>query len=258
MDAQSSESEQTTPASEVGHAVRPNEPPYPSQLRAWFTVAVLMGIYINSFLDRQILSLLVEDIKDTLVLSDTQMGMIMGPAFAIFYAFAGLPIGWLVDRKSRPLIIIFGQMFWTIASFSCGLSTRFWQLMTFRVGVGVGEATLSPSAYSIIADSFPLTRIATALGVYGMGITLGANLAQIVGAWALSLMEAGETIVLPVLGERFRWQIVFFIICLPTIPLTLMMLFVRTLSAGTSEGNKAQMAFGRWQSPRKENCWLIC
>ena len=111
MDAQSSESEQTTPAAKVVRGVQPNEPPYPSKLRAWFAVAVLMGIYINSFLDRQILSLLVEDIKGSLALSDTQMGMIMGPAFAIFYSVAGLPIGWLVDRKSRPLIIIVGHLY---------------------------------------------------------------------------------------------------------------------------------------------------
>ncbi len=227
MDPHSSETTEPTPASEAMPDVPPSEPPYPSPWKAWFTVAVLVGIYMNSFLDRQILGLLVEDIKASLSLSDTQMGLIGGPAFAIFYAFGGLPIGYLVDRKSRPLIIVFGQIFWTMASFSCGLAKGFGQLFGSRIGVGIGEATLSPSAYSIIADSFPMKKIATALGVYGVGISIGANLAPIIGALIGKLMEADETIVLPFLGERYRWQIVFFVICLPTIPLTIMMMFIR-------------------------------
>jgi MFS family permease len=227
MDPHSSETTEPAAASDAMRAVQPSEPPYPSPWKAWFTVAVLVGIYMNSFLDRQILGLLVEDIKASLTLTDTQMGLIGGPAFAIFYAFGGLPIGYLVDRKSRPFIIVFGQIFWTMASFSCGLSKGFGQLFGSRIGVGIGEATLSPSAYSIIADSFPMKKIATALGVYGVGISIGANLAPIIGALIGQLMEAGETITLPVLGERYRWQIVFFIICLPTIPLTFMMMFIR-------------------------------
>jgi MFS family permease len=173
------------------------------------------------------MGLLVEDIKASLGVSDTQMGWLMGMAFAFFYATAGLPIGYLVDRGKRTRIIIIGQIFWTIASFSCGLATRYWQLFISRFGVGVGEATLSPSAYSIVADSFPLKKIALALGVYGMGVTLGANVANLVGAWAVGLMEPGVLYELPILGERYRWQIVFFLICLPTIPLTVLMLFVK-------------------------------
>ena len=227
MDPRSSEAAETAPTPVAISARQPSEPPFPSQLRAWFTVSILVGIYMNSFLDRQIMGLLVEDIKASLDVSDTQMGLLMGIAFAFFYATAGLPIGYLVDRKKRTFIIIVGQIFWTMASFSCGLATRFWQLFMFRFGVGVGEATLSPSAYSIIADSFPLKKIATALGVYGMGVTLGANVANLLGAWAVGLMEPGVLYDLPILGERLRWQIVFFLICLPTIPLTFMMFFVK-------------------------------
>ena len=138
-----------------------------------------------------------------------------------------MPIGYLVDRSKRTRIIIVGQIFWTLASFSCGLATRYWQLFISRFGVGVGEATLSPSAYSIVADSFPLKKIALALGIYGMGVTLGANVANLVGAWAVGLMEPGVLYEVPVVGERYRWQIVFFLICLPTIPLTALMLFVK-------------------------------
>lgn len=205
----------------------PEEPPLPAEWKSWLTVSILVGIYLNSFLDRQIMGLLVEDIKDSLDVSDAQMGWLMGIAFAFFYATAGLPIGYFVDRSKRTRIIVLGQIFWTLASFSCGLATRYWQLFTCRFGVGVGEATLSPSAYSIVADSFPLKKIAFALGVYGMGVTLGANVANLLGAWAIGLMEPGVLYEVPVLGERYRWQIVFFLICLPTIPLTMLMLFVK-------------------------------
>lgn len=245
MDPQSSESAEIAPTPEKVAAGQPTEPPFPSQLRAWFTVSILVGIYLNSFLDRQIIGLLVEDIKASLHVSDAKMGLLMGIAFAFFYATAGLPIGYLVDRKKRTFIIIIGQIFWTMASFSCGLTTRYWQLFMCRFGVGVGEATLSPSAYSIVADSFPMKKIALALGVYGMGVTLGASLANLVGAWAIGLMEPGELYDLPILGERLRWQIVFFLICLPTIPLTFMMLFVK--EPYRRNVRRVRGADGEWQ-----------
>ncbi len=227
MTPTSDDLERTSPEGDASGDAGPKEPPYPPEWKSWLTVSILVGIYLNSFLDRQIMGLLVEDIKASLDVSDTQMGWLMGIAFAFFYATAGLPIGYLVDRKTRTRIIIFGQIFWTLASFSCGLAARYWQLFIARFGVGVGEATLSPSAYSIVADSFPLRKIAFALGVYGMGVSLGGNLANLVGAWAIGLMEPGVLYDLPVLGERYRWQIVFFLICLPTIPLTLLMLLVK-------------------------------
>ncbi|MCH7910257.1 MAG: MFS transporter, partial [Candidatus Hydrogenedentes bacterium] len=216
---------------------------------------------MNSFLDRQIMGLLVEDIKASLDVSDFKMGLLMGIAFAFFYATAGLPIGYLVDRTKRTRIVIIGQIFWTIASFSCGLATRYWQLFMFRFGVGVGEATLSPSAYSIIADSFPLRKIAFALGVYGMGVTLGANMANLLGAWAVGLMEPGVLYDLGILGERERWQIVFFLICLPTIPLTFMMLFVkepyrrnvRRVKAADGEWKMAKPPKGELQAYLRKN-----
>ena len=207
------------------------------------------------------MGLLVEDIKASLDVSDFKMGLLMGIAFAFFYATAGLPLGYLVDRTKRTRIIIVGQIFWTIASFSCGLATRYWQLFMFRFGVGVGEASLSPSAYSIIADSFPMRKIALALGVYGMGVTLGANVANLLGAWAVGLMEPGVLYDLPILGERYRWQIVFFLICTPTIFLTPLMLLVkepyrrnvRRVRGGDGEWQMAKPPKGELQAYLKKN-----
>ncbi len=203
------------------------EPPYPSNLYAWYCVIVLLGIYLNSFLDRQILGLLVDPIKETMELSDSQVGFIMGPAFAIFYTIAGLPLGWMADRASRRLVIMGGQLFWSIASISFGLGKNFTHLISARVGVGVGEASLSPSAYSLIADLFPPNKLGRALSVYGMGIFLGGGLANLIGGRISDVYTPNETHEFLIFGEHLGWQIVFFMIAIPTIPLTLMLLTFR-------------------------------
>ena len=152
MDPHSSDSTDVVPTPGQVFADQPTEPPLPSSWRAWFTVSILVGIYLNSFLDRQIMGLLVEDIKASLDVSDFKMGLLGGIAFAFFYATAGLPIGYLVDRTTRTRIVIIGQIFWTIASFSCGLATRYWQLFMFRFGVGVGEATKNAKLLASVVE----------------------------------------------------------------------------------------------------------
>ena len=112
MDPELNETAEVASASGIAPADQPNEPPLPSNWRAWFMVAILVGIYMNSFLDRQIMNLLLDEIKESIKASDTQMGLLIGFAFALFYATVGLPIGYLVDRRKRTFIIIFGQFFW--------------------------------------------------------------------------------------------------------------------------------------------------
>ncbi|MCZ6517979.1 MAG: MFS transporter, partial [Gammaproteobacteria bacterium] len=130
-------------------------PAWPKPAVAWFGVAVLMIAFIFSIADRIIIALLVDPIKTDLGLSDTDLGIMMGLAFAIFYALMGLPIGRLSDRYNRRSIIAAGIFMWSLMTATCGLARNFWELFLARVGVGVGEATLSPAAYSMIADSFP-------------------------------------------------------------------------------------------------------
>lgn len=173
-------------------------------------------------------------IQSDMGFSDTQMGFLGGPAFAIFYIIAGFPIGWLADRMSRRWLVGIGQFFWSLASIGFGLSQNFFQMAAARIGVGVGEASLSPSAYSIIADLFPPRRLGFALSVYGMGISVGGGLAYLVGGLALEALgittdptvEMG-TRILPLVGEVKNWQTVFFVIALPTIPLTALLLTFR-------------------------------
>ena len=163
-----------------GHkASLPAEIPYPSSVRAWCVVAVLMVIYVFSFIDRTILNLLVTPIKADLGISDTQMSLLMGFSFALFYTIFGIPIGRLADSMNRKGIIAVGLFIWTVATGGCGLVKHYWQFLILRVGVGVGEAALSPSAYSLITDSFPKGKLARALSVYSMGIFIGAGLASV-------------------------------------------------------------------------------
>ncbi|EXF44516.1 MFS family transporter [Pseudomonas sp. BAY1663] len=156
---------------------------YPSSTRAWLTVAILMLAYVLSFVDRQILNLLVAPIRRDLDITDTHMSLLMGFSFAVFYTVCGVPIGRLADRKSRRGIIAIGVLVWSLMTALCGTAKTFWHFLTFRIGVGVGEAALSPSAYSLIADSFPPKLRGTAMSVYSMGIYIGSGLAFLLGGW---------------------------------------------------------------------------
>lgn len=188
----------------------------PSLRYAWYVVGVLLLAYISSFIDRQIISLLVKPIKTSFGISDTQMGVLMGLSFAVLYTLVGIPIGLMADRMNRKRIISWGVLVWSIMTIFCGMAGNYSLFFLARVGVGVGEAALSPAAYSIISDYFPKKKLATALSVYNMGIYLGSGLSILIGA-ALRTMIGKENIVLPFVGEIFSWQMIFFYIGLPGI-----------------------------------------
>jgi MFS family permease len=187
----------------------------PNLRYSWYVVSVLMLAYISSFIDRQVLALLVEPIKRDFGVTDTQVGLLMGFSFAIFYTFLGLPIGWLADRKSRKVIIIVGITIWSIMTALCGLANTYWVLFFLRMGVGVGEAALSPAAYSIITDYFPKNKLGTALGFYNMGVYLGSGLSILLVALIIKLVSVGGMWDLPIVGLVRPWQTVFFMVGLP-------------------------------------------
>ena len=166
---------------------------WPKPAVAWFGVGVLVFAFIFSIADRIIISLLVDPIKLDLELSDSDMGLMMGPAFALFYALMGLPIGRMVDRRSRTMIVGTGIFLWSIMTALCGMARSFWELFLARVGVGVGEATLSPAAYSMIADSFPKEKLGRALGVYQSGAFFGVGFALIFGGLAIQFAKGAES-----------------------------------------------------------------
>jgi MFS family permease len=201
---------------------------YPTSLAAWYSVTVLMLMYIFSFIDRTTISLLVEPMKRDLHISDTQIGMLQGLAFALLYTFLGLPIARLSDRHSRRAIIAGGVFIWSIMATLCGLARTAAQLFIARVGVGVGEAALSPAAYSIITDSFPRSKLGSAFGVYNIGITIGAGTALLVGGIVVgAVSHAGASYTLPLFGAVHAWQMVFILTGVPGILLPLLLLTFR-------------------------------
>jgi MFS family permease len=183
---------------------------YPNAGTAWAGVAILLVAYVFSFIDRQILNLLVAPIRRDLGISDTQMSLLMGFSFALFYSVCGIPLGRLADSRSRRGLVAAGVFFWSLMTAGCGLAQRYWHLVLCRFGVGVGEATLSPSAYSLIADSFPKETRATAISVYSMGIYLGSGLAFLLGGVIIQFTAARGDAHLPLLGAVRPWQLIFF------------------------------------------------
>jgi MFS family permease len=219
---------------------------------AWYVVAVLMVAYVFSFIDRQILNLLVGPIRADLGISDTQMSLLMGFSFALFYTICGIPIGRLADSKSRRSIIAVGIFFWSLMTAACGTAKSYWQFFLYRMGVGVGEATLSPSAYSLIADYFPKESRATAISVYSMGIYIGSGLAFLLGG--LVIQFAGQDdVTLPLVGATRPWQLIFFILGIAGILFTFAMYTVREPARQGLSGATAGVPLGTVFAYMKQN-----
>lgn len=200
---------------------------YPSSAYAWYVVALLTLAYVFSFIDRQILSLLVRPIRSDLGIGDKEMSLLMGATFALFYTLFGIPLGRLADTRSRRGLIALGIAFWSVMTAGCGITKKFWELALMRMGVGIGEATLSPSAYSLIADYFRPERRATAMSVYSMGIYIGSGLAFILGGIVVGFASGQESFTVPLVGAVRSWQVVFFLVGLPGLAVALLMLTIR-------------------------------
>lgn len=182
---------------------------------AWLTLFLLILAAILNFVDRQILNLLVAPIKAHFGLSDVQIGLLQGPAFAILYASSALPFGILVDRFSRRHILAIGVVTWSVMTAFCGLARNFVELALARMGVGISEASLAPSAHSLIADSFDRERLPLAMSLYGMATSLGSGIAFILGGQVVTLTEKMGDVNLPVYGIMESWKLAFLIVALP-------------------------------------------
>jgi MFS family permease len=206
----------------------PATPPYPSSGKAWYLVFVLLIFYIFSFIDRQIMSLMVQPIRRDFGLTLTQVGLLQGPAFAILYTLAGVPIGRLADTMNRKSIIALGSIIWSFMAALCGVARTAVQLFMARIGVGIGEAALSPSAYSMLTDAFPREKQGRAFSIYNMGISIGSGVALLVGGIVYgAVAEPGKTFTLPVFGEVRAWQFAFIVTGAPGLLLPLLLLSVR-------------------------------
>ena len=191
---------------------------------AWYVVAVLLTAQAFSFLDRMIMGLLVGPIRESFQISDTQYSLLAGLAFSLFYAIMGLPLARIADRSSRRNLIVVGIAVWSFMTAACGLAKGYWSLFVARVGVGIGEATLGPAAYSMIADYFPKSILGRALSVYMIGVTLGSGFAYMLGGAVVGYVEDMGTIMVPVVGEVEGWQLTFFVVGIPGLLVSLLML----------------------------------
>jgi MFS family permease len=197
--------------------------PYPRRSIAWYALAVLTLCYTFSYVDRQILAFLIGPLKQDLHISDTEIGLLRGLAFAMFYAFFGLPMGLLADRFSRRNIILSGLLVWSLMTTLSGVARSYWSLAVARMGVGIGEAVINPCALSMIADYFPRERLSSALSVYMMGIQLGAGLALIIGGVVVHAVTSMPPFELAGYGPIAPWRLTFFAVGLPGLVLALVL-----------------------------------
>jgi MFS family permease len=217
---------------------------------AWYVVFMLTLLYIVSFLDRTVISLVIDPLKADLGVTDTQVSLLSGLAFAVFYSVVGVPMGRLADRRSRRWIIGLGATFWSIMASVCGLAQSYTQLFVARMGLGVGEATLMPAAYSLISDYFPRKKLPRAYAVMMLGAPIGSGLAFIVGGMVAGYAERIGVVTLPVIGDVRSWQLVFLITGVPGLALALLALLtirepVRTGLMQALPQEDAQLSIGR-------------
>jgi len=200
---------------------------YPSSWEANYVLGLLFLAYAFSFIDRNVLGVMVGPIKADLELSDFQFSLLQGAAFAILYSVMSIPFGRLADAKSRKLIMALGLFSWSLMTIGCGLAKNFWQLFVMRMGVGVGEATLSPAAYSTISDSFTREKLTRALAIYKAGMYVGGGLALALGGFMYDYYASIPDLSFPVLGAINAWQATFVTVGLPGFLLALMIFFTK-------------------------------
>ena len=172
-----------------------------------YVLGMLVVVYVFNFLDRQIVTILAEPIKLDLGLNDTQIGLMTGLAFALFYPVLGIPLARLADRANRVSIISVALVIWSGMTALCGLAQNFTQMLAARIGVGVGEAGCSPPAHSLIADYYPPEKRATALSIYALGIPIGSILGLLAGGW---------------IAEFYGWRTAFLVVGIPGILLAVL------------------------------------
>jgi len=237
----------------------PGAPASVSSSTAWYAAVILMLCYTLSFVDRQILGLLVPFIKADLKINDTLVGLLQGFSFALFYALMGLPLGRVADTANRRNLISISIAFWSIFTAGCAMARSFTTLFLARMGVGIGEAGLNPASFSILSDLFPKERLGAALSVFYIGQLLGSGLALIVGGTAVQAVTRQPEITVPLMGTIASWRLTFLILGLPGLLFALMVYTfkepIRKNLARTSDGGTRlsiaetfTQIHSRWQS----------
>ncbi|MEQ1499617.1 MAG: MFS transporter [Novosphingobium sp.] len=215
-------------------------PPSQASGYSWYVLGVLVLVYVLNFIDRQILSILAVDIKRDLGLDDADMGFLGGAAFGVFYALFGIPLGRLADNWHRVRLLSVGLSLWSTMTVFSGFAYNQLTLSLARMGVGVGEATASPTAYSLISDYFPKRQRGTALAIYSSGLYLGGGVSLFIGAWVVQAWNIAYPVAGP-LGLK-GWQAAFLVVGLPGLLLSLLVLSLREPKRGLMDGIAAEQS----------------
>lgn len=210
--------------------------PHRTGAYAWYALGVLVIVYSLNFIDRQILSILAQDIKGDLGLEDAQIGFLYGTAFAVFYALFGIPLGRLADSWHRGKLMAIGLALWSSMTALSGFASSFTMLAVARIGVGIGEASASPAAYSMISDYFPKAKRATALSIYSSGLYIGAGLSLPIGGFVLSRWNSAWPDAASAPLGLAGWQAAFLAVGIPGLLVALWVLSLREPLRGASDG----------------------
>lgn len=213
--------------------------PWPSSSRGWFTVAIFFLTAILSYTDRLIFSLLVDPVRDSLGISDFQVGLAQGTSFALIYGMAGLPAGRLADIANRRNLLLLGAITWSAGTVACGNATGMVSLIAARIVVAAGEALLAPAAMSMISDLFPQERRGRPMAVFLSGMNVGSGLAIVIGGSVLSLAQSGAFNALGV-GHAEPWRVTLMLIGLMGIPVLALLLLIREPQRRAIRGREAR------------------
>lgn len=189
----------------------------PAAIRPYYTLFVLGVVILFTVLDRQVLALMIEPIKADYGISDTQAALLLGAAFSLTYAFAGLPIARIADRTNRRNLIAICTAFWSAMTVACGLAQSYTQLFLARMGIGIGEAGYGPATWSMVTDIFPREKVAMATGTLAIGAQLGLGLALVIGGGAYAMVAHLPPIDVPLIGLIRAWHWPFIIVGFPGI-----------------------------------------
>lgn len=217
----------TAPTTATGAAASQDGYAFGSPRAAWSVLLILCCLNIGSYMDRQIINLLVEQIRRDFQVSDVQVSLLQGLAFALFYSVVALPIGWVADRWNRRSIVVIGATFWSVATLVCMIAKDYPTLFVARMLVGLGEAALIPAGFSLLSDYFPRARVSSAVSSVTGASFLGNGLALTVGGITLAHLPQTGQVALPVVGSVFGWQLAFGVVTIPSLIMIVFMCFVR-------------------------------
>lgn len=222
---------------------------------SWYVLGVLVVVYVLNFVDRQILSILAVDIKADLGLDDADLGFLGGAAFGVFYALFGIPLGRLADNWNRVRLLAMGLALWSTMTALSGMARGMFSLSLARMGVGVGEATASPTAYSLISDYFPKRQRATALAIYSSGLYIGGGISLLIGAWVVDAWNQAYPGGGP-LGFK-GWHAAFLVVGLPGLLLAGIVTTLREPKRGAMDGTDAPQTGNAWADFKADLATII-